>query len=51
MAKSEFARSQTLLGNEPNYFTRLVGEELDFALNIENGLIECFKPWTVQSPS
>jgi hypothetical protein len=43
VANSAFARIQTLLRDEPEFFARHVGEEVDFALNMENALIAAFR--------
>ena len=43
VANSAFARIQTLLRDEPGYFAPRAGEELDFALNMENALIGAFR--------
>jgi hypothetical protein len=43
VANSAFARIQTLLRDEPEYFAPRVGEEIDFALNMENALIGAFR--------
>ena len=43
MANSAFDRIQTLLRDEPGCFASREGEEIDFALNMENALIGAFR--------
>ena len=43
VANSGFARIQSLLRDEPRYFACREGEEINFALTIENALLGAFR--------